>query len=129
MSTDKRTKYRLDIIIVLSVVVIGIVMLLALVFTQKSGEYVIVKMDGTEIARFELHSDTEYEIKGDHGERNLLVIKDGKAEIKEASCPDGLCVRTGKIDKEGQSIVCLPNKVVVEISGEGQDNDVDIIAG
>jgi hypothetical protein len=129
MSTDKRTKYRLDIIIVLSVVVIGIVMLLALVFTQKSGEYVIVKMDGAEIARFELYSDTEYEIKGDHGERNLLVIKDGKAEIKEASCPDGLCIKTGKIDKEGQSIVCLPNKVVVEISGEGQDNDVDIIAG
>ena len=129
MNTDKRTKYRLDIIIVLSVVVIGVVMLLALVFTQKSGEYVIVKMDGAEIARFELHSDAEYEIKGDHGERNLLVIKDGKAEIKEASCPDGLCVRTGKIDKEGQSIVCLPNKVVVEISGKGQDNDVDIIAG
>ncbi len=113
----------------LAVAVIGVVMLLAVMLTQKNGRYVIVKTDGAEVIRFELDQDTEYEILGDNGERNLLIIKDGKAEIKEASCPDGLCIKTGKIDKDGQSIVCLPNKVVVEISGEEQDNGVDIVAG
>ena len=47
--------------------------------------------------------------------------------MKEADCPDQICVRHKAISKSGESIVCLPHKVVVEISSE-EEQDVDIVA-
>jgi hypothetical protein len=44
--------------------------------------------------------------------------------MAEADCPDGLCVKQHKIDKTGQTIVCLPHRVVIEIEG-GQTNELD----
>ena len=77
------------------------------------GEEVVVRVDGEEYARLPLNKDTEFLIESNGGS-NLLVIKDGKAYIKEASCPDLVCVHTGYAD-ELKSIVCLPNKVTVSI--------------
>ena len=57
---------------------------------------------------------------------NLLIIEDGYAYIKEASCPDGLCVHQGKINKSGEMIVCLPNEVVVTVEGP-EDSGVDSV--
>jgi len=47
--------------------------------------------------------------------KNVLVIENGEASIKSATCPDKICVSHRKISKSGETIVCLPNKVVVEI--------------
>ena len=66
---------------------------------------------------------------------NMLVIKDGHASIKNADCPDGLCIKQGSISKSNESIICLPNKLVVRIvedkasSSKDEDNDtgVDVI--
>lgn len=46
---------------------------------------------------------------------NLVVIEDGAVYVKEATCKNGDCVKLGKITKKGESIICLPNKVIVEI--------------
>ena len=89
----------------------------------KNGEAVVF-VDGKEIGRYPLKEDTTVLIEGKTG-TNLLVIEDGKAFIKEADCPDKICVYHGKIDKNKETIVCLPNKVVVEIQN-GQDNEIDI---
>ena len=56
--------------------------------------------------------------------KNVLIIKDGYADMTDASCPDGLCVRQHKINESGESLVCLPNKVTVTVVG---DDGVDII--
>lgn len=77
------------------------------------GEEVVVKINGEEYARLPLNSDTELLIESDKG-TNLLVIKDGKAFISDASCNDLICVKTGYAN-ELKSIVCLPNKVTVSI--------------
>ena len=45
----------------------------------------------------------------------------------EADCHDSLCIYQGKISKVGQSLVCLPNKVMVEIKGKIEENEDDII--
>lgn len=57
---------------------------------------------------------------------NTLVIETGAVHMTAASCPDQVCVHTGPISKPGQTIVCLPNRVVVEITGEteGQIDDI-----
>ena len=53
-----------------------------------------------------------------------------EAFLKEASCPDHLCINMGRIRKTGQSIICLPNKVTVEIRGKKESDDgIDAIVG
>ena len=46
---------------------------------------------------------------------NLVVINDSTVYVKEATCKNGDCIKMGKITKKGESIICLPNKVIVEI--------------
>lgn len=55
---------------------------------------------------------------------NTVIIKDGEVYIKEASCPDKLCMKQGKISKNGEQIICLPNQITVSISSN-QNNDTD----
>ena len=78
-----------------------------------TGSEVVVRVDGEEYARLPLDKDTELLIESDRGS-NLLVVKDGRAYISEATCPDLICVHTGYAD-ELKSVVCLPNKVTVSI--------------
>lgn len=57
---------------------------------------------------------------------NVLVIENGAVRMTKSDCPDQVCVRTGAIDKPGQTIVCLPNRVVIEISGSKESPIDDI---
>ena len=106
-----------DIILFFSTLVIGIVVFLALFFAfSGTADTVVVTVDGDEYARLALNEDTELVINGCGG-TNLLVIKDGKAYVTEASCPDKICVKTGEAN-EIRSIVCAPNKVVITIENK-----------
>lgn len=60
---------------------------------------------------YDLKSDTTIEI----GTANILTIEDGLVYMESADCPDQICVNTGKISLLNQTIICLPNRVVVEI--------------
>lgn len=120
-------KKRNDLILILLVLAIGIVGFFGIEFykskTTLHGEAVIY-VDGTEVGRYPLHKDNRIEIKGKNG-TNYLVIQDGKAWIEEADCPDRICILRGKIDKNGETVVCLPNKIVVEIQN-GEEDRIDI---
>ena len=94
---------------------------LGVTLAKTEGETMVVTVDGEEYARYPLGEELEVLIKGERGE-NLLVIKDGYADITEASCPDGLCERQHRINESGESLVCLPNKVTVTVvGGDGVD--------
>jgi hypothetical protein len=84
---------------------------------RKPAERVAVTVDGTVVETLNLHKDADMVIDG-YGGTDHLVVKDGYASITEASCPDKVCVRTGKIHRSGELIVCLPNRIVVTIEGE-----------
>lgn len=62
-------------------------------------------------------------VKTDHG-NNIVSIVDNTITMTEADCPDQVCVLSPSISKPGQSIVCLPHKVMIQVFGE---NDEDII--
>lgn len=120
MEQDKRKN---DVILIGILLMTALAAYLGMRFFQgaatKNGA-AVVKIDETEYGRFPLAADTEERIELPDGSYNLLVIKEGKAEITEASCPDGICVNHRAISRQGQSIVCLPNKVVVEIENGGE---------
>ena len=91
--------------------------------TAEKGEFAVVTVDGREVARYSLSDDREETIRGIGGE-NKLVISNGKADVIEADCPDKVCVDHRSISNVGETIVCLPQKVVVKIVGE--DSGVDM---
>ncbi len=55
-----------------------------------------------------------------------VEISDGGARMLESDCDDRVCVRTGEIHGHGQSVICVPNRVTVDISGE---SGIDAVAG
>lgn len=91
---------------------------------QKDGAFAVVTVDDKEIGRYSLNEDQTVELNGG---TNTLVIEDGYADVTDANCPDKLCVSQKKISKDGESIICLPNKLVVSISG-GEERDFDTVA-
>lgn len=92
----------------------------------RAGAIVVVLQDGKEMGRYPLEEEREILIQGDYGE-NLLVIQNGKAFMKEADCPDGLCMKQKRISRQGESLICLPHRLVVTVEG-AQENDVDAVA-
>ena len=93
--------------------------------TRKTGNEVVVAIDGQETARYPLSQDREVEI-GSAGGVNLLVIRDGLASVTEADCPDKICVRERPIRYAGEAIICLPHKLVITVAGE-EEAEVDAI--
>lgn len=91
--------------------------------TTKEPE-AVVYLDGEEQGRYPLSEDATVEIRQPDGSYNILQIQDGKAEITEASCPDKVCVSHRPVNGQGESLVCLPNKAVVEIEN-GAESGVD----
>lgn len=120
---------KADLLLLAAALVFGAV-LAAVLLLRSPGGTVQVRVAGAVTAGYPLDVDASYTITGANGGTNLLVIEDGAARIEEASCPDGVCVHTGCIRRNGQSIVCLPNQVVVEIVSETENSSgVDITAG
>ena len=62
-----------------------------------------------------------------NGGYNILVISGGTADVTEASCPDGICVRAKAAQYEGDTIVCLPNKTEIRIEGAASA-DIDLVS-
>lgn len=126
----KNKKIRNDIILAAVILVIAAAGLLFVKLTKVEGNNVIVKINGVEAASYSLDDDVRYEIKtGKNNENiNVLVIKNGKAYITEADCPDGICKEYRPISYVGETIVCLPHKVVIEITGDSTEVSLDAVA-
>lgn len=120
---------KADLLLLAAALVFGAV-LAAVLLLRSPGGTVQVRVAGAVTAGYPLDVDASYTITGVNGGTNLLVIEDGAARIEEASCPDGVCVHIGRIRRNGQSIVCLPNQVVVEIVSDTENSSgVDMTAG
>lgn len=82
---------------------------------------VTVKVDGVIEGSYGLGEDQEIEVNGG---TNHLSIRNGRADMTSADCPDKLCVHQRAVSKRGESIICLPNKVIVEVeSSEKSEYD------
>lgn len=122
----KNRKLKNDIIFISVLVAVILVAVLGLLLFRKSGNTVTVTVDGKIFGEYSLDRDQTVEIKTELG-FNLLVIKDGKAFVESASCPDGICAAHRPISYDGESIICLPNKVVISINKQ-DTNAPDIIS-
>lgn len=110
---------KADIILLVAILAVALTALAAvLILRDNSADTVVVTVDGKEYARLPLTEDTELIINSESGGVNKLTIKDGKAYMSEASCPDKVCINTGALT-DITPIVCMPNNVIVSLeSGE-----------
>ena len=122
-------KFRNDLIFTATLLVIASVVGLAFFFLRGEGNTVNVTVDGELFGTYSLSEDVEVEIRtGENGENvNRLVIRDGKASVTHASCPDGICAAHRPISRNGESIVCLPHRVAVTVHTVDEADAPDII--
>ena len=77
-----------------------------------------ITVDGKVVETLDLSRDTELTVTGANKGTNHLIVRDGEIWCSEASCPDKVCVHQGKKHLSSDTIVCLPNKMVVTITGK-----------
>ncbi|MBQ1802781.1 MAG: NusG domain II-containing protein [Lachnobacterium sp.] len=94
-------------------------------FEVREGKNIVVTVDGEEYGKYTLSKDQNIQIKKNGKVTNEIQIKDGKASMKCANCPDKLCVKQHAISKKNETIVCLPNKVVVTVTDDNNKNEKD----
>lgn len=121
---------RADTMLIGALLLIGVALMLYIRISSRTGSMLQVRIDGQTVAQYPMDEDIDIILTGKDGGTNRLIISDGQAWFSEASCPDHLCIGMGRIDKAGQSIICLPNRVSVEVMGgrdipnaEGDDGD------
>lgn len=106
-----------DIFLLLAVVLTAALLFAVLfVLLDGTGAVAVITVDGEEYARLPLDTDTVLTVSTDYG-TNVVVVKDGKVFVSEASCQDKICINTGNAS-EMRAIVCLPNKLSVSIEGD-----------
>lgn len=115
-----------DIILMASILAASILVMLLMHGLSGKGVMAIVYVNGEETGKYPLSEDITVDIDGVDRGHNTLTIAGGKAFMSDASCPDKLCMHQGRVSKGGQSIVCLPNRVVVRIEGES-DSGYDAV--
>ncbi len=118
-----RRKTRNDIIFIAVLLLAAAVVGAGFFFLRGEGDAVRVTVDGKLCGTYSLDRDVRVEIRtGEGGEElNVLVIKDGKAYVESATCPDGICAEHRAVFRDGESIACLPHKIAITVYSSGDD--------
>ena len=109
-----------EILFIGGILVLALVLWAGISFFYK-GQYgsTTITVDGEEYGTYSLGKDQTISIN----DTNVCEIKDGKAHMISATCPDHLCMKQREIDEKGGTIVCLPNKVVIEGNKSADSTD------
>jgi len=118
---------RMDIVIIVVLLIVSFIPYIMLKNYQsnyKGINYAIISIDGQEKKRVELTKDLdeEFTFKSSYGV-NRVVIHDMKIGIVDADCKDEICINEGFIGEVGERIVCLPNRLIIEIVGEQKSSE------
>ena len=128
--TCKRTKkdrLRADILLIAALLALALGFFALQRLSRKDGALAVVYVNGERTAEYPLAEDTTVTLHAPNGGYNILVISGGTADVTEASCPDGICVRAKGAQYEGDTIVCLPNKTEIRIEGAASA-DIDLVS-
>ena len=123
----KNKRLKNDIILICSVVALTLIILILVTMINKTGSKVIIEQNSKQVAVLDINKNQEYNLYNDNKICNTVVIKDGEVYMSYANCKDKICVNHNKISKNNESIICLPNKVIVTVV-DSKDGEVDGVA-
>ncbi len=126
MEKIKKRITKFDLIFIGTLLFAGLVSLFLITsyVTKQNGSTVQILTAGKVYGTYDLRNVKKIPILVDGTVTNMLQIENGKAKMIEADCPDKLCLHQKAIAHQGETIVCLPNKIVVEIHG-GEQAELD----
>ena len=110
---NRRGVTALDVVLVIGIILIGLVSLFFINKETKVPRDVVITVNSDEYASVPLQEE-RVEIKIEE-KGMVVVVANNKVVVEESTCKDKTCVKHKAIVSEGQSIVCAPNKVIVEI--------------
>ena len=116
-------KKKDKILIIMIICIAALAFLAHMIIGGKGANKVTVKVNGVIEGTYSLSEDREVKINGG---TNLLQIKNGRADMIEADCPDQLCVNQKAISLNHENIICLPNKVIVEVESS-EESEIDAV--
>lgn len=114
----KRTGFRVrwgDVLLVGGILLLALGLWLALRLLSSPGAVAVVTLDGEEVARLPLDTDCQTDIQSVYG-THRVVVQDGAVSVTEAPCPDLICVHHAPVSRVGETIICLPCKLVVTVT-------------
>lgn len=123
---DKQ-KTKRDFMLVAGIVLTALLIWAGFQFINNGrADFVYVLQDGEQIASYPLSEDRTAIISYGENEYNLLIISGQAAFVSDADCPDKLCVGQKAISRKGESIICLPHKLVILIDSE-EEGEMDAV--
>ncbi len=120
---DKFKVKKADVIIAVAVLCAAALVLLCFNIFAGSGSAAVIEQNGTVIAELPLDENAVFEVKDGGRVTNVVEVKDGAVSVTKADCPDKICKNHRAVSKSGESIVCLPNKVIVTVRGDSGEVD------
>jgi len=109
-----------DLILILSILFIAIVSPFFIgVYSQMGGE-VVIEYEGGRIIKPLNNWAERLELKGPLGV-SLAEVERGRVRMISSPCPGKVCTHSGWISKRGQSIVCVPNRIIIRINGRAKE--------
>ena len=109
--------FKNDLIFILALLAALAMLGLGFMLFRAEGDSVEIRVNGQLTEKYSLAVDRTVEIVTgeENDQRNLLVIRNGEAYVEQASCPDGICAAHRPISRRGESIACLPHRVVITV--------------
>lgn len=92
------------------------------------GSEAVISVDNQIVNVMKLSENDKYDVKINNDVTNTVVVENGYVYVEYANCPDKICQNHKKIRRKGESIVCLPNKVVVTIDSKNSNDEIDGVA-
>jgi len=109
----------------IAIIIVAVIFLVLWLIPKPAGGVVTIMVDGEVYKKVSLGENSETKVESEFG-KNTVIVKDGEVYVTDTDCPNKLCEKD-KISKNGQSIVCLPNRLSVTIEGKNTKEEVDVI--
>lgn len=114
---------KADLILAAALIIAGLAASYLLSFGDDPGKELVITSHGELFGTYSLLEDRTIRVEGDDGHFNSVSIRDGSAYVEDSDCTGQDCVHSHEISVSGETIVCLPNKLVLEINGGEKEYD------
>lgn len=101
---------KADLKLIITLAAVGLIVLAVVLLCSERGKTVVITQNNKQIYSGSLDEDKTIDLK-----TNVVEIKDGFVEVKKADCKNQICVKHKKINKKGEQIACIPNKVLITV--------------
>ncbi|MBN1352496.1 NusG domain II-containing protein [candidate division KSB1 bacterium] len=115
-----------DKILIAGIAAISVFSMLLMSAFSTPGSFVVIDAAGNQHYRYRLAENRTITCEGPVG-KSVIQIQDGAVSVQTSDCPQKICVKSGAIQKCGQLIVCVPNKIIIKIEGEDNRRTLDVI--